>query len=327
MKRLIGLMLIFLLAGVPGLKAAPECLWLYTQVTGGEEVYRVERGVHLSYLALKKGVRWSVLARRNQLSKPYRLKPGMVLKIDNSHIVPDELSHGLVINLPELMLYQFYQGAYQRRYALAVGRRSWPTPEGNYYIRNKTKDPTWTVPPSIQEEMAEQGKEVLEKVLPGPENPLGKFWLGTSAPGVGIHATNRPWSVGLSVSHGCIRMLPGEIEQLFPMVEVGMPVKIIYRPIKLALTPSGRIYLEAHPNIYGKKMDAPALVAKVLASYQLLDQVDWEKVQSILKAREGVAQDITKSQGQPGPLTTMLQDQGPRPVHLSPLQEREAKLE
>jgi L,D-transpeptidase ErfK/SrfK len=322
MRRIIWLWLIFLLAGVPVSAAAPEGIWLYSQVTGGEEICRVEKGMHLSHLALEKGVRWQVLARHNDLPKPYRLKPGMALKIDTTHIVPNEVSHGLVINLPELLLYQFHQGAYQRRYALAVGRRSWPTPEGNYYIRNKTKDPTWTVPPSIQEEMAQEGKEVLEKVLPGPENPLGKFWLGTSAPGVGLHATNRPWSVGLSVSHGCIRMLPQEIEQLFPMVEVGMPVKIIYRPIKVALTPQGKIYLEAHPNIYGKKMDALALVAEVLRSYQLQDRVDWEKVQAILKAREGIAQDITKGREKPGPLTTMVEPPGPNPIHLSPLQDR-----
>jgi len=103
---------------------------------------------------------------------------------------------------------------------------------------------------------------------------------------------------------------------------VGMPVKIIYRPIKVALTPQGKIYLEAHPNIYGKKMDALALVAEVLRSYQLQDRVDWEKVQAILKAREGIAQDITKGREKPGPLTTMVEPPGPNPIHLSPLQDR-----
>ena len=48
----------------------------------------------------------------------------------------------------------------------------------------------------------------MTKVPPGPKNPLGKFYMGTTASGVGIHATNRPWTVGYYVSHGCIRMLP-----------------------------------------------------------------------------------------------------------------------
>ncbi len=174
----------------------------------------------------------------------------MVLKINTAHIVPAELHNGLVINLPELLMYHFKNGAYQRRYSLAVGKPTWQTPTGTYKIVEKRTNPTWNVPPSIQEEMEEKGLEVVEKVPPGPKNPLGNFWMGTSACGVGIHATNRPWTVGYYVSHGCIRMLPQEIAQLFPQIEVGTPVKIIYRPIKLALTPQGRVFLEAHPNIY-----------------------------------------------------------------------------
>ena len=329
MRRIIWLWLIFLLAGVPVSAAAPEGIWLYSQVTGGEEICRVEKGMHLSHLALEKGVRWQVLARHNDLPKPYRLKPGMALKIDTTHIVPNEVSHGLVINLPELLLYQFHQGAYQRRYALAVGRRSWPTPTGKYRLLNKTINPTWTVPPSIQEEMANAGKEVLEKVPPGPENPLGAYWMGTSAPGVGIHATNRPWSVGSSVSHGCIRMLPEEIAQLFPQLEVGLPVKIIYRPVKLAWTPEGRVYLEALPNIYRQKLDYQAHVEELARLFQLEDLIDWEKVPKILKAREGVAQDITK--GAPLRSSGTTQVEAPKPkqekVGLSPLQGTEPKLE
>ena len=85
---------------------------------------------------------------------------------------------------------------------------------------------------------------------------------------MGIHATNRPWSVGYFVSHGCIRMLPNEIEQLFPQVEVGTPVKIIYRPIKLALTPEGRVYLEAIPNIYEWELHPLEWVKDMAEYYQ-----------------------------------------------------------
>ena len=63
----------------------------------------------MSRLALEKGVRWVTVVRQNCLKKPYKLKPGMVLKINNTHIVPAELQNGLVINLPELHLYHFQQ--------------------------------------------------------------------------------------------------------------------------------------------------------------------------------------------------------------------------
>jgi L,D-transpeptidase ErfK/SrfK len=302
---------------------------LYQQVAGGKEEVEVPPRTTLNRLALEKGLQWRVVARDNNLPKPYRLKPGMVLKVNTTHIVPAELSQGLVINLPELMLYYFQGGAYQRRYALAVGRRSWPTPTGDYYLCNKTRNPTWTVPPSIQEEMALAGLEVLEKVPPGPKNPLGAFWMGTSAPGVGIHATNRPWSVGSSVSHGCIRMLPEEIAQLFPQLEVGVPVKIIYRPVKLARTPEGRIYLEALPNIYRQKLDYQAYVEELARNFQLEGLIDWDKVPAILKAKEGIAQDITKGPAPLKPDTAETESPKPQPkeVGLSPLQGGQPKLE
>ena len=255
----------------------------------------MEKPTSVDRLALEQGVRWVTVVRQNCLKKPYKLKPGMVLKINNTHIVPTELQNGLVINLPELHLYYFQNGAYQRRYALAVGKPSWPTPTGTYKICEKRKNPIWNVPPSIQEEMDEMGQEVVTKVPPGPKNPLGKFCMGTTASGVGIHATNRPWSVGYFVSHGCIRMLPNEIEQLFPQVEVGTPVKIIYRPIKLALTPEGRVYLEAIPNIYEWELHSLEWVKDMAEYYQIADRIDWDKVPPILKTRSGLAQDITKA--------------------------------
>jgi L,D-transpeptidase ErfK/SrfK len=321
----IWLILLVLLAGarLAGAEKAPP---LYNQVAGGEQEITIEKPTDLSRLALEKGVRWGAVVRQNCLKKPYKLKPGMVIKINNTHIVPTDLQNGLVINLPELQLYHFQKGDYLRRYALAVGKPSWPTPTGTYKICEKRKNPTWNVPPSIQEEMEEMGQEVVAKVLPGPKNPLGKYFMATTASGVGIHATNRPWSVGYYVSHGCIRMLPNEIEQLFPQVEVGTPVKIIYRPIKLALTPQGRVYLEAIPNIYGWELHSLEWVQDMAEHYNITDRIDWDKVKPILKARSGLAQDVTKAPAPPVVATPLTPD-APKEVRLTPLQGKEAKVE
>jgi L,D-transpeptidase ErfK/SrfK len=299
---------------------------IYTALGGGVEEVVVEKSIHLSHLALKKGVRWQVLARQNNLKKPYHLKKGMTLTVDNTHIIPTDISHGILINLPELSLYHFANGAYQRRYALAVGRRSWPTPTGDYQIVNKARNPTWIVPASIQEEMANSGKEVVERVPPGPQNPLGEYWLGTSAPGVGIHATNRPWSIGNSASHGCIRMLPGDIADLFPQVEVGTPVKIIYQPIKMAMV-GERLYLETHPDIYGKQRSYLEVVKYVAERYRLSSRIDWDKAAHVAKAKEGIAMDITlaPAPGRPGSKTA--ESGRPRELGLFPLQPQEAKIE
>ena len=275
---------------------------------------------------LERGLRWWVVPWQNHLKKPYKLEPGMVLKINNTHIVPAVLRDGLVINLPELNLYYFRNGVYQRRYALAVGKRSWPTPTGSYKIYEKRKNPTWNVPPSIQEEMEENGQEVVEKVPPGPKNPLGKFYMGTTAEGVGIHATNRPWSVGYFVSHGCIRMLPDEIAKLYPQIPIGTPVKIIYRPIKIALTPEGRVYLEADLNIYQWELHSLDYVKSMAEYYNITDRIDWSKVRPILRRRDGIAYDITKQPNTPAAagIATPARSTASR---VSPLHDKESKLE
>jgi L,D-transpeptidase ErfK/SrfK len=319
------LILLVLLTGTQ-LAAADTAPPLYTQVAGGEQEITIEKRTSVDRLALEHGVRWVSVVRQNGLKKPYKLKPGMVLKINNRHIVPAEVQNGLVINLPELRLYRFQNGIYQRRYALAVGKPSWPTPTGTYKICEKRKNPTWNVPPSIQEEMDEMGYEVITKVPPGPKNPLGKYFMATTASGVGIHATNRPWSVGYFVSHGCIRMLPNEIEKLFPEVEVGTPVKIIYRPIKLALTPQGKVYLEAVPNIYGWELKPLEWVKDMAEYYNITDRIDWDKVPPILKTKSGLAQDITKAGAGPMPAAP-IPSNAPKEVRLSPLQGQEAKVE
>ncbi|MDD2901635.1 MAG: L,D-transpeptidase [Syntrophales bacterium] len=303
---------------------------LYHQVAGCQEEYAVEgRRVSLVRLAQERGIKWTALGRHNRLKPPYRLKKGMVLKINTTHIVPDELTDGLIINLPELVLYYFKDGIYQRRYTLAVGKPSWPTPTGIYKIIDKRKNPTWNVPESIQEEMWEGGLEVLEQVPPGPKNPLGKFFMLTSAEGVGIHATNRPSSVGYYASHGCIRMLPNEIAKLFPQVALGTPVKIIYRPVKMALTPQGRIFLEAHPNVYRKEMDYMDVVMDLAEKNHLVGRINWKLVPKILKAKEGIAQDITRELPADKPATAAAPAPAPRHQESSlfPLQRKEAKLE
>jgi L,D-transpeptidase ErfK/SrfK len=292
---------------------------LYHQVVGGEEEVVVPPRTSLGILCAEKGVKWTVVSRHNHL-KRHRIKKGMVLKINTRHIVPAEVENGMVINLPELLMYHFVNGVCQRRYTLAIGKPSWPTPTGDYKIVEKRKNPTWNVPPSIQEEMEDQGMEVVTKVPPGPRNPLGKYFMATSASGVGIHATNRPWSVGSYVSHGCMRMLPSQIAKLFPQVTVGTPVKIIYRPLKLAVTPEGRVYLEAHPNIYHWELNSLEWVQDMADYYQISNWIDWDKVPAILKAKEGIARDITKGTPVPLPASPREAPAHPREVRLSPLQ-------
>jgi lipoprotein-anchoring transpeptidase ErfK/SrfK len=65
------------------------------------------------------------------------------------------------------------------------------------------------------------------RIGPGPSNPLGTRALALNAPGILIHATPDVASIGYSASHGCVRMAPGDEQDLFGRVGVGTPVVIV----------------------------------------------------------------------------------------------------
>jgi lipoprotein-anchoring transpeptidase ErfK/SrfK len=107
-----------------------------------------------------------------------------------------------------------------RTFTVATGQKIYPTPLGRFNIVVKWKDPWWYPPDSPWAQGA-------KPIPPGPGNPLGTRWMGISAPGVGIHGTPDPASLGYSASHGCIRMYIPYAEWLFDHVEVGTPVYIV----------------------------------------------------------------------------------------------------
>ena len=115
-----------------------------------------------------------------------------------------------------------FRGSHRvRTFPVATGQAIYPTPLGEFTIVVKEINPWWY--PPTQDAWAKG----LKPVPPGPGNPLGTRWMGLSAPGVGIHGTDEPWSIGHSESHGCIRMQVPDAEWLYPRVRVGTPVFII----------------------------------------------------------------------------------------------------
>ncbi len=107
-----------------------------------------------------------------------------------------------------------------RTFQVATGQSIYPTPSGLFSIVDMQRDPWWRPPSS-------DWARGLEPIPPGPNNPLGTRWMGLSAPGVGIHGTPSPASIGYSASHGCIRMLIPDAEWLFTQVTYGTPVLIV----------------------------------------------------------------------------------------------------
>jgi lipoprotein-anchoring transpeptidase ErfK/SrfK len=127
----------------------------------------------------------------------------------------------IVIHRGSNRLYLYSGTHLVRVFPVATGQAAWPTPLGHFEIVVKEMNPWWY--PPTQDSWAAGAKPVP----PGPNNPLGTRWMGLSAPGVGIHGTDEPWSIGHSESHGCIRMQVPSAEWLYKRVRVGTPVFII----------------------------------------------------------------------------------------------------
>lgn len=155
------------------------------------------------------------------------------------------------------------------------------------------KDPTWRVPPSIQREEKAAGKKVVDEIEPGPNNPLGKYWIGLSAPVIGIHGTNHPSSVYSDRSHGCVRLCPNDIEALFNNVDLNDRVDIIYMPLLLAHLGDGRIFLESGEDIYHKGTSGIAAIRGVAQAGGIESQIDWNRAEEVVNDAEGIARDVS----------------------------------
>jgi lipoprotein-anchoring transpeptidase ErfK/SrfK len=127
----------------------------------------------------------------------------------------------IVINRSINRLYLYNGNKLFRTFPVATGQAIYPTPRGTWHIVVKYRNPWWYPPTSSS------WAQGLKPVPPGPDNPLGTRWMGLDAPGVGIHGTDAPSSIGYSASHGCVRMQVPDAEWLFDHVDIGTTVFVL----------------------------------------------------------------------------------------------------
>jgi len=153
--------------------------------------------------------------------------------VPTQFILPSRPWVGIVINVSQRRLYYFPdpkrgEAPQVVTYPLGVAREGWPTPLGRTIIVAKYRDPAWLVPRSIHEERRIEGELGLpDYVPPGPDNPMGMQALQTGFRSIFIHSTNRPWGIGMSVTHGCLRLYPEDAAELFARVRIRTPVRVV----------------------------------------------------------------------------------------------------
>lgn len=262
-------------------------------VVGDRWIHVVAAGESWMSIGARVGVDPGVLAARNGRTLRTALRPGDVLGIDNRHIVPTDDGMDVVVNVPQRMLFHYTVGEVRAHYPIAVGGADWQTPLGAFTILVKETDPTWDVPLSIQEEMRRAGKPVLKTVPPGPRNPLGAYWLGLNLGSIGLHGTNAPSSIYRFATHGCIRLHPDDIQDLFQHVAAGDQGRIVYEPVLLAFDGT-EVFVEVHRDAYRRAPGALGRALELVERADLEDRIDLPELVRAVGEAEGVAVPITR---------------------------------
>ncbi len=221
---------------------------------------------------------------------------GLDVAVPTQWIVPRSSYRGLVINIPEMRLYLFPPNTKPgtvvtvRTWAIGIGTDATPSPVGQFHITSKDRHPTWYVPDSIYRTMDAPKRHTMP---PGPDNPLGDYRIRLSKGLYSIHGTDVPWSVGRLTTHGCIRLYPEDISELFRLVHPGTVGELIYEPIKFGES-NGRVYLEVHDDLYRRIPNPPREAMRLAREAGLANRVDAGLVRQAVAEKRGFPVDVTR---------------------------------
>jgi L,D-transpeptidase ErfK/SrfK len=223
----------------------------YIDVIGKIQHAEVLRGETLLDIARRHDIGQDEILLANSTVDRWLPSTGKTITLPTRYILPKVERTGLVLNLPEMRLYYFPVPGLGKQpvvitHPVSIGRMDWSTPLGNLQVVAKQINPSWFPPVSLRREAAATGKVLPNVIGPGPDNPLGRYAIRLSMPGYLIHGTNKPYGVGMRVTHGCLRMYPEDIESLFNILPIGTHVQIINQAIKVGWL-GQTLYLEVHP--------------------------------------------------------------------------------
>ena len=232
---------------------------------------------------------------------------GVKVVVPTQFILPPKPWEGVILNIPQRRLFYFPkprkgETAKVITYPVSIAREGWSTPLGKTTIVGKYKDPAWFVPPSIRQEKLEEGERDFPTYFPpGPNNPMGMLAIQTGFQGIFIHGTNRPWGVGMRVSHGCLHLYPEDAQEIFPRIETGTPVRVVNEPYVFGLLDNSLVMAnyrivpeyEIPDNTFMKAILAIAPYLEAGVNEGILYNVDWRQVQGLLDSPHVIPMGIT----------------------------------
>jgi L,D-transpeptidase ErfK/SrfK len=268
-----------------------------TDVVGAVQVVVARHEDTLPDFARRYGLGHDEIVAANPGVDPWLPGSGTRVVLPTQFVLPDAPREGIVVNLASLRLFYFpkaKKGEPQTvvTHPIGIGREGWRTPLGRMRIAQKTENPTWTPPASVRREHAQKGDILPAVVKAGPDNPLGAHAMRLSRPSYLFHGTNKPFGVGMRVSHGCIRLYPEDIAELFQEVPVGTKVNVVNQPY-LAGWKGGELFLEARPPLAedSKRWKGSLKpMEKVVGARAGKDSglVDWQRAQEVAREARGI---------------------------------------
>ncbi len=270
-----------------------------------------EQNDSLPDIARHYGLGFNDVSNANPELSAWTPQTGSRVLLPARFILPDAPRKDIVLNLANMRMFYYPKNdsANVYTYPVGIGREGWSSPIGQTKIISKTVNPTWTVPASIHQEHAEKGDKLPSVINPGPENPLGKYAMRLAVPGYLIHGTNKPYGIGLQVSHGCIQLYPEDIESLFDKIRIGTSVNIVHQPYLVGWD-ANMLYLEANSPLQKWANQTPQLKKQLLKRLQQIGHerqvsIDWDRVESILEHANGIPTPIIKNSPTLAELTTL----------------------
>ena len=248
----------------------------------------------LSDIARHFGLGYNDISKANPNISPWTPTPDSHVLLPLQFVLPDAPRKGIVLNLANMRLFYYPKKQPDKvfTYPVGIGRQGWNTPMGLTSIVAKKANPSWVVPKSIHQEHAQKGDSLPKVVTSGPDNPLGLYAMRLGFPSYLIHGTNKPYGIGMQISHGCVQLYPEDIEVLFKKASVGMPVRIIHQPY-LTAWHQDMLYLEANEPLPKWTKDKSRLKKQLLKQLRQTSakknvSIDWEKVDSIIQRSDGI---------------------------------------
>lgn len=271
------------------------------------ETTQVESGQDLLEIARQHDLGQNEILLANPGLDRWLPKVGAEVILPKRFLLPDAPREGIVLNVPEMRMYYYPKPRKGEpplviTHPVSIGRMDWSTPLGTTRVISKVKNPTWRPPESIKTEHAADGDPLPDVVPPGPDNPLGRYALRLGIPGYLIHSTNKPFGIGMRVTHGCVRMYPEDIEKLFPEIKVGTPVTIVNQPVKIGWF-AGELFMEVHPPLeeedqaYEKILKAALILLEQKRQRDPTVVIDGAAFKKALQEKKGIPVKISREPG------------------------------